>query len=117
MFPKEIFRSQMINCKASNLPLKVPIPLLEPLLNAWLRLWKNYFHAPGYWPHLRIRALYSAINSQHSWSNSVVIPVDEQEQLLFWYHNIECLNGKSILFSPGATRVAYSDASDSGYGG
>ena len=67
--------------------------------------------------HLRTRALYSAINSRRLWSDNVLIPADAREELLFWYHNIESLNGKPIWFSPGATRVAYSDASDSGYSG
>ena len=31
--------------------------------------------------------------------------------------NIEAYNGQPIWFSPGTTRVAYSDASSSGYGG
>ena len=37
----------------------------------------------------------------------------------FSFNNIDCLNGKPIQFSCGATRVLYSkcNASDSGYGG
>ena len=66
---------------------------------------------------LRTRALYAAINSRWSWCDKVTIPEDAREELLFWYQNIERLNGKPIWFSPGCTRVAYSDASDSGYGG
>ena len=66
---------------------------------------------------LRTRALYAAMNTRRSWSDSVMIPADAREELRFWYHSIEHLNGRPIWFSPGSTRIAYSDASDTGYGG
>lgn len=42
---------------------------------------------------------------------------EAREVLLFWQGQVGSLNGRPIWFSSGATRVAYSDASDSGYGG
>ena len=40
-----------------------------------------------------------------------------EKNYFFWKCNIKRLNGKPIWFSPDATRVAHSDASDSGYSG
>lgn len=38
-------------------------------------------------------------------------------ELLFWKECLPLFNGQSIWFDSGATCVAYSDASSSGYGG
>ena len=66
---------------------------------------------------LRTRALFSAINSRRSWCDSILLPHNAKEELDFWYRNVDSLNGGPIWFEPGATRIVYSDASDSGYGG
>jgi hypothetical protein len=66
---------------------------------------------------LRTRALYTAINSRRSWCDRVSLSQNAKEELEFWCRNINFLNGKPIWFNPGATRIVYSDASDSGYGG
>ena len=110
----------MINWPASNLLLGMLSPLPESPSKCLAKIVGKIISmnlAIGPVSRLRTRALYAAINSRCSWCDSVIIPTDAQEELLFWYHNIEYVNGKSIWFSPGATRVAYSDASDSGYGG
>ena len=39
------------------------------------------------------------------------------EELEFWQQNVQHLNGRPIRMSAGATRIAFSDASNSGYGG
>ena len=39
------------------------------------------------------------------------------EELVFWQSNLDHLNGRGIWFKSSAVRVAYSDASDTGYGG
>ena len=39
------------------------------------------------------------------------------DELVFRQNNVNKLNGQPIWFESGATRVVYSDASDSGYGG
>ena len=67
--------------------------------------------------HLRTRQLYQAIDTRRSWCDSVVLSPDAREELSFWFQNIDELNGNPIWFSSGATRVVYSDASDTGYGG
>lgn len=38
-------------------------------------------------------------------------------EMQFWKSSIEFFNGCPVLFSPGATRVVFSDASASGYDG
>ena len=66
---------------------------------------------------LRTRALYALINSKRSWCDVLGLPANAREELEFWFKNVDCLNGKPIWFNPGATRIVYSDASSSGYGG
>jgi hypothetical protein len=66
---------------------------------------------------LRTRALYTVINSYFSWNAWVTLTEDAKEELCFWQSNVAALNGQPIWFKSGATRVVYSDASDSGYGG
>ena len=66
---------------------------------------------------LRTRALYSAINSRQSWSDKLLLSDDAKLELSFWKECIPMFNGQAIWFESGATRVAYSDASSSGYGG
>ena len=65
---------------------------------------------------LRTRALYGAIDSRHSWSDQLKLSDDARDEL-FWQTSIAGLNAHPIWFSPGATRVAFSDASSTGYGG
>ena len=66
---------------------------------------------------LRTRALYHVLNSRRSWSDQVYIANDCREELLFWHACLPAHNGQPIWFSPGATRVVFSDASSTGYGG
>ena len=66
---------------------------------------------------LRTRALYGVNNSRHSWADRLPLPAAAQEELVFWKSCLAQFNGQPIWFSPGATRVVYSDASSSGYGG
>ena len=66
---------------------------------------------------LKTRALYATLNCRSSWADCLQLCSDAKEELQFWLENIKLFNGKSIWFSSGATRVAYSDASSTGYGG
>ena len=66
---------------------------------------------------LRTRAMYAVINSCTSWSAFVRLTEEAMLELEFWQSNVTVLNTQPIWFKPGATRVVYSDASDSGYGG
>jgi hypothetical protein len=66
---------------------------------------------------LRSRALYTFINQRWSWFDSIPLPADAREELEFWRSCIAHFNGNPIWFSPGCTRVVYTDASGTGYGG
>ena len=66
---------------------------------------------------LRTRALYSVINARSSWANKLFLTEDARSELYFWKECLPMYNGRAIWFESGATRVAYSDASATGYGG
>ena len=66
---------------------------------------------------LRTRAMYSMINSRVSWNRKMSISLDARDELEFWLQHIHLLNGRPFRWSPSATRVVYSDASDTGCGG
>ena len=66
---------------------------------------------------LRTRGMYALINRRKSWDGNLPICTEVQEEISFWLQNVERLNGRPFQWSPSATRVAYSDASSSGYGG
>ena len=61
---------------------------------------------------LMSRAMYSQISAQNSWFSNFYM-----EELVFWQSNLDHLNGRRIWFKSNAVTVAYSDASDTGYGG
>ena len=64
---------------------------------------------------LRTRALYAVLNSRSSWADKCYLPAEAREELEFWQTNVQFLNGRSIWFSSGTTRVVHSDASSTGY--
>ena len=66
---------------------------------------------------LRTRSVYADINCSRSWADRLCLSIDSQLELKFWLDSVDFLNGKPIWFSSGATRVVYSDASTTGYGG
>ena len=66
---------------------------------------------------LRTRALYDLINQRWSWYDSLYLTTEAKEELEFWKVSIPKFNGNPIWFSPGCTRIAYSDASGTGFGG
>ena len=73
--------------------------------------------ALGQVTHLRTRALYAVLNQRQFWSDQLCLSNDAAEELSFWRNNVDNFNGQSIWFSAGATRIVYSDASSTGYGG
>ena len=66
---------------------------------------------------LRTRACYHIINQRKTWSDSHLLTEDAKAELHFWKECLPLFNGQPIWFESSATRVAYSDASSSGYGG
>ena len=63
------------------------------------------------------RSIYAQISAQSSWFSTFSLEHSVVEELLFWQSNLDHLNGRRIWFKSSAVRVAYSDASDTGYGG
>ena len=63
------------------------------------------------------RAMYSQISAQNCWFSNFYLEDSVVEELVFWQSNLDHLNGRRIWFKSSAVRVAYSDASDTGYGG
>ena len=66
---------------------------------------------------LRTRALYALVNRRKCWSDRLPMNGDAKQELLFWNKCLPVFNGREIWFDSGTTRVAYSDASSSGFGG
>ena len=66
---------------------------------------------------LRTRYMYSMINQRRFWNEKLELTTEAKNELEFWLGNLRALNGRPFRWSPSATRVVYSDASDSGYGG
>ena len=66
---------------------------------------------------LRTRACYATINKRKTWSDSILLSEEAKAELSFWQECLPQFNGQPIWFESSATRVAYSDASSSGYGG
>ena len=61
--------------------------------------------------------MYAQISAQSSWFSTFSLEHSVVEELVFWQSNLDHLNGRRIWFKSSAVRVAYSDASDTGYGG
>ena len=66
---------------------------------------------------LRTRALYCVLNKRRFWSDKLPLDGAALDELAFWKSSLLSFNGRPIWFSPGATRVVFSDASSTGYGG
>ncbi|XP_044180060.1 uncharacterized protein LOC122961513 [Acropora millepora] len=77
----------------------------------------SMFLAIGNIVRLMSRAMYAQISAQNSWFSNFHLEDSVVEELYFWQSNLDHLNGRRIWFKSSAVRVAYSDASDTGYGG
>ena len=77
----------------------------------------SMFLAIGNIVRLMSRAMYAQITAQNSWYSNFRLEDSVVEELSFWQSNLDHLNGRRIWFKSSAVRVAYSDASDTGYGG
>lgn len=65
----------------------------------------------------RTRALYALLDSRRSWFDVLSLNEEARAELNFWNACLEYFNGQSLWQSPSTTRVVYSDASDTGFGG
>ena len=77
----------------------------------------SMFLAIGNIVRLMSRAMYAQISAQNSWFSNFYLEDSVVEELVFWRSNLDHLNSSRIWFKSSAVRVAYSDASDTGYGG
>ena len=66
---------------------------------------------------LMSRAMYAQISAKKSWFSDFCLEDSVVEELVFWQSNLDHLKGRRIWFKSSAVRVAYLDASDTGYGG
>ena len=66
---------------------------------------------------LRTRCLYEVINCRRCWSDRLRLSDGAREELNFWERCVDSLNGRPIWFMPGVSRIVYSDASSTGFGG
>ena len=66
---------------------------------------------------LQTRAMYAVLSQRIFWSDRLSLSSEAADELAFWQQNIDRYNSQSIWFSAGATRIVYSDASSTGYGG
>ena len=60
--------------------------------------------------------MYAQISAQNSWFSNFYLEDSVVEELVFCQSNLDHLNGRRICFKSTAVRVAYSDASNTGYG-
>ena len=63
------------------------------------------------------RNIYKAIDCSPSWYSKLIIPEKVKAELHFWLRNLVYNNHYSIKPYHRTTKVVYSDASDTGYGG
>ena len=61
--------------------------------------------------------MYALLESRNSWCEQLLISPEALYELRFWASSIANYSAEPIWHSPGAVRVVYSDASDTGYGG
>ena len=66
---------------------------------------------------LRTRALYAVIEKRQYWKDRLFLTDNARGELQFWQEHVDQLNEQPIWFSSGATCVAFTDASSSGFGG
>ena len=63
------------------------------------------------------RQMYRYISLQPNWYASSILPMECVNEISFWLNNLEKSNGFSIKLEDTATKILYTDASNTGYGG
>ena len=63
------------------------------------------------------RATYHAIAKSSSWFSLFQLPIEAEKELTFWANNVRSKNGFSIQPKLLTSRIMFTDASDSRYGG
>ena len=67
--------------------------------------------------HFMTRSMYALLESRQSWYETLQLSAEAKAELTFWSTGLEEYNSQPIWHFPGAVRVVYSDASETGYGG
>ena len=63
------------------------------------------------------RSTYSMLNQRRCWNDLLKLNAEATAELQFWKLSLQGYNSQPIWRQPGAVRVVYSDASDTGFGG
>ena len=63
------------------------------------------------------RKIYRQIEARHAWSVPLTMDEGTTEELRFWVENVEKINGCSFKAYNTTTKMVFTDASSSGYGG
>ena len=115
MFKVPVDKIRKLTMSIQNIPAKgrVSVRQLASVVGQIISM--GIAFGPIAW--LRSRYLCDVINHRWSWQDKVVLLQEAADELQFWKANIARFNGQHIWFSPGATRIAYSDASDFAFGG
>ena len=66
---------------------------------------------------LMTRECYYMIENRMFWDQLVNISPGARQELMFWFSNVNKLNGKQFAPKSSSVGVVFSDASDSGFGG
>ena len=66
---------------------------------------------------LMTRNMYKCVAERQTWFHLFHLDEQTASELVFWRDNMRKYNGYSMKSSPTVTRIVYSDASDTGYGG
>ena len=66
---------------------------------------------------LMTRSLYAVINECYTWSGMLSLSPEALCELQFWEANLQEYDSQPLWCQPGAVRIVYSDASDTGFGG
>ena len=73
--------------------------------------------AVGLVSRLMTRSLYAVVNERYTWSDMLSLSPEALCELKFWEANPQEYNSQPLWREPGAIRLVYSDASDTGFGG
>ena len=63
------------------------------------------------------RSLYALLNQRQYWNDQLTLDEGATAELQFWKSSLQGYDSQPIWRQPGAVRVVYSDASDTGFGG
>lgn len=98
-----------ILCRASRVTARQLAAVVGKVNSMW--------NVVGSVSRLMTRHSHICIASRETWDKPMVLPKAVIDELHFWFENIESLNVKSFGKNQIATRVVYSDASETGCAG